>query len=211
MFGGFDGVSRREEAAEELTKWLGVVLESESSQVTVHLADSRGALRPASPAESVERPNRPALVDRTVRSGRAGLLRIREPQGWAILTMPLVSAGRTYGVVEIAAPEMRLRERWDTVAAVVTHAAMVIANLQERADLHAEIARFGGQPKVLWCPRPITTSSRRPSISSPPCMMARLSHGCPSANCGRSWSGFGVSPSTSRATRARPGRASSAR
>ncbi len=139
IFRGFEGVSRREEAAGELTKWLGVALGSESSQVIVHLADSTGALQPASPAESVERPNRLALVNRTFRSGRAGLLRIRAPHEWALLTMPLVSAGRTHGVVEIAAPETRLRERLDTVAAVVTQGAMVIGNLQERADLHAEM------------------------------------------------------------------------
>jgi signal transduction histidine kinase len=137
---GFGSAEDRPSALSGTIRWVGEALAMSVRGVHIFLASRDGVLRgAASSGLSHGPPARRAKARRRAFETKTAVREdIDDRPGWALAVLPLVSRGHGMGVVEVTAPARTLDERWDTLVAVVSEAAIVLRNVELRGKLQRE-------------------------------------------------------------------------
>lgn len=134
----FGSSSDLAEATASAVRWLQASVGQADAKVRIFLIGPDGDLETVVPRiEAADRPER--WVE------RLHILETRRPArapaagGQTLVTIPLLSRGEQVGLLEVVASQVAVDERWTTLQAVASHVAIVLRNLQHRADLRASL------------------------------------------------------------------------
>jgi signal transduction histidine kinase len=136
----FGSAEDRSSALSWTIHWVREALATNVMGVQVCLAGRGGVLRGAAswglgPDAQVRRSK---ARRRAFETGAAVREDLDDRPGWDLVVLPLVALGHGMGVVEVTAPALTLDERWATLVAVVSQAAIMLRNVEVRGQLERE-------------------------------------------------------------------------
>jgi signal transduction histidine kinase len=124
------------EAAEAAVRWVRAAVASDDARVRVFLHRADGQLAPVvSRLEVAEDPNRLSERRRVFEALRPQ--KVNMAKGHVLVSFPLVSRGEPVGLLEVAAMQSVVDERWDTLEAVASQVAIVFRNIAHTSRLAA--------------------------------------------------------------------------
>jgi signal transduction histidine kinase len=150
MSHAFGSAPHLSEATASTIRWALALLGPEAGARVV-LPDRTGRLRVAAAggAEATAGRKRSARRRSAYETKRPAVLELRRPSGRALVLMPLVSRGRAVGIMEIVAPRPLVEDRWETLEAVASQAAIAIGNLRERTSLERQVQALGAAAALV--------------------------------------------------------------
>jgi len=137
---GFGSASDLTQASDSAVWWVTVVLGARSS-ARIALPDRSGRLRTAASRGDPSTGGRKRSARRRLayESKRPSRHDLRHSQGDLLALFPLVSQGEAVGVLEVAGRRLIIEERWETLEAVASQAAMVIRNARQLESLQRRV------------------------------------------------------------------------
>jgi signal transduction histidine kinase len=124
------------EAAEAAVRWVRAAVASDDARVRVFLPRADGQLAPVvSRLEVAEDPSRVSERRRVFEALRHQ--KVNMAKGQVLVSFPLVSRGEPVGLLEVAAMQSVVEERWDTLEAVASQVAIVFRNIAHTSRLAA--------------------------------------------------------------------------
>jgi signal transduction histidine kinase len=132
-----------DELAASTAHWARSATGCDPTHVSLSLPDSAGRLRLAwgGGTGATGEPGNAASRRKAFRTRNA----VRMQEGDRVLAMfPLVSAGTTYGVLEIAAPAEAVDEGWPLLEALADQVSIAMSHLAERRRLRREMESLEG-------------------------------------------------------------------
>ncbi len=134
-------VSDIDDLADVAVRWASAMAGSDHVAVRLALPNPAGRLVVARSLGWWPSPGRAHTARRreAFRTGVSSSVPVREPAGWGLRLVPIVSGGTSLGVLEIAAPERSLAEAWDALDVLASHVALSLSTTTRRAHLRREV------------------------------------------------------------------------